>query len=121
MPIKNDGTLPSGSRVLTIGAVSYIADDFTVNEPTKFLDGRDEHDEPTGGVLLADFMKGSATLQLAASTTVNPALGAIFSAKINANDSVAANWMITEVSKPENRGSLQKVTISFQKAYVATS
>ena len=126
MPIKTDGTVPSGSRVITFGVtpntVSYIADNFSVAQPSAFLDQRDQYNEPIGGVLLADFVTGSATLQLASSSTKLPALGAEFQTWID--DSVPATlttFYVTEVSKPEERASLKKCTINFRKKYVLGS
>jgi hypothetical protein len=123
MPIKSDGTTPSGSRVLTIPTTtgaSYIADNFNVEEPTQFLDNRDEKNEPNGGVLLEDFVTGSATLQLASSTTALPKNGDEFAEKIDPNDATATTFYLTHVGKPESRDSLQKVQIQFRKKYNAS-
>jgi hypothetical protein len=120
MPIKTDGTTPSGARVLTIpktGGATYIADNFERTRPSKFLGNTDEYDEPNGGVLLEDFETGSATLQIAASTTALPELGDEFDEKFDPNDAAATTYYITEVGKPEEKGSLKKVRISFRKKY----
>lgn len=117
MPSINDGSFPYGSRVITIGAVTYIADNIEFNRTTKFVANTDENDEPNGGVLVPDFERGSATLQLAASTTVVPALGATFAEKFDPNDLAATTWYITEVGKPEEKGGINKVRISFNKKY----
>lgn len=120
MPIKSDGTTPSGSRVLTIPTTTgadYIADNFDVNQPTKFLGNTDQDDEPNGGVLLEDFVTGSATLQLSASTTPLPANGDEFEEKIDPNDAAPTTFYITEVGKPEGKGDLKKVRVNFRKKY----
>ena len=125
MPIKTDGTVPSGSRILLIGTadVSYIADNFSINRPTAFLDQRDQYNEPSGGVLLEDFITGSATLQIASSTTPLPHLGDEFMTWLDDSNIIGTRqvFYITEVSKQEERASLKKVTINFRMEYQNTT
>jgi len=115
--------LPSGTRVLTIPATAgtdYICDNFSIQHPTSFIDQRDQYNSPVGGVLLDDFMTGSATLQLAKGSTRIPVPGDQFSEPVNAHAGTGEpvyNWYVTEVSKPEERASLQKVTINFRRKY----
>lgn len=123
MPIK-DGTYPHGSRVIAItnpagAAVSYIADNLDFNMPAKYIGNTDENDEPNGGVILTDLMTGSATLQLAAETTIIPVIGAAFAEKIDPNDVATKNWLVTSVSKAEEKGGICKVRISFHRKYAA--
>ena len=76
----NDGTVQYGSKVLTINAVTYAADNITVNRPTKAVDRTNELGEPSGSVGIADFVAGSCTLQLASGSTAEPANGLTFAA-----------------------------------------
>jgi len=72
----NDGGLPTGSQVLTLLAtqtattgITYIADNFDFTDPSKEILRTNQIDEPTGSYHYNDFMRASATLQLATSTT----------------------------------------------------
>lgn len=117
--VYNDGVLPYGSRVLTItnpgvGAVAttYIADNIQLTRPTTKIERRNELNEPTGKVTLRDFETGTATLQLATTSTVLPVLGATFSSTFGA---ASENFYITHIDQPEAKDQDKKVNITFDK------
>lgn len=113
----NDGTVPFGSRVLTINAVTYVAENFEVSEPTFKVERRDEINAPNGQYIGPDFINGSATLQLATSSTAIPALGDTFATKPRAADVANTTFAISEVGIPEEQGAIKKVPIKFVKKY----
>ena len=116
MANKYDGTLPFGSRVLTIGGVTYIADNVDVTRPSKVVRNTDENDEPDGAVYVPDFVTGSATLQLASSATAIPALHAEFTTTMSSGVGVET-FILTEIGQPETKDGLKKVRVSFAKKY----
>ena len=73
----NDGTVQYGSRVWLIKQANgtttrdtFVADNISVNRPTKAIKRTQELGEPSGSVGVADFVEGSATLQIASGSTV---------------------------------------------------
>jgi hypothetical protein len=117
-PFINDGTLAFGSRVLSItppvsgSAVSYIADDINVTDPSKVVRAYGEKSAPRGAVGQRDFITGSATLQLATSSTAMPKKGGTFTENFFGDD---VTFWITEVGRAENAGDLTKVPVQFME------
>ena len=126
--VKNNGTVQYGSRVLTIGAstggtggVAFVADNFSVTRPTKTIERTNETDAPSGQATYTTFVTGSATLQLAASTTKAPSLGHEFTVSGLLPDSgepsaaTAEIFYISEVGHTETNNGERKVNVSFRK------
>jgi hypothetical protein len=112
----NDGTIPYGSRVLTINTVTYIANNIRISRPTKVIRRTNELDEPTGSVGIKDFVTGSAELQLATSSTAEPPQGQTFAVTFDATIG-SETFLIKDVDRPEEKGSDKKVNITFVKKY----
>ncbi|MDB6026300.1 MAG: hypothetical protein JWM68_2523 [Verrucomicrobiales bacterium] len=120
----NDGAIPYGSRILSItnanmgtpAAVDAIAENISLTRPSTAIERKGILDEPTGAVIVAGFVTGSATLQLATSASIPPNLGATF---MSTFDSVTGSesFYVSEVGIPETQGDAKKVTISFRKKY----
>ena len=112
----NDGTVQYGSRVLTINAVAYVADNISVNRPSKTIKRTNELGEPSGSVGVPDFVEGSATLQLATGSTVEPPAGQTFAATF---DSVigAETFFVMSPGRVEQKDSEKKINITFIKKY----
>lgn len=113
----NDGTLAYGSRVLSItnpsaSAVNYIADDINITRPSKIAEANNQLGEPRGQVGVATFVTGSATLQLATSSTAMPKLGATFTEDFGEGDET---FFLSEVGRAEVADGLTKVPVSFRK------
>ena len=127
---KNDGTVQYGSIVLAIGdwtggtpptigtPTNYIADNFTVNRPSKTIERTSEIDEPNGQVSYAGFVTGSATLQLASGSTAVPVQGEAFTATVGA---AAEYFYIDSVDQPLDKAGEKKVNITFRKVIVTTA
>lgn len=115
-PQFNDGTVQYGSRVLTIGGVAYVADNITVNRPTKPIERTNEIGEPSGSVGVAGFVTGSATIQLASSSTVEPAGGATFTVTFDGTIG-AETFYTTSPARTENKDAEKKINITFTKKY----
>lgn len=124
---KNDQTIPYGSEALSIGTlvpgspatisggVSYIADNMTFETPAKTIERTNELDEPTGQVSYIGFVTGSATLQLATTSTAVPTQGQHFLS----NNRTGTNevYYIESLSQPFSKDAETKVNINFRKAY----
>ena len=112
----NDGSIPYGSPTLSINSVSYITESFEVNRPTQSIPRRNGDNEPSGNIVIADFITGTATLQKITSGTALPLLGLTFA---YTDDSTVGTetFYVTEVSQPRSQGDAVKFNISFQKRY----
>ncbi len=105
-----DGGVVGFSRVLTIAAVTYATDDFKFDTPTGVQFDRTSHVSIlTGAVYVKGKMTGSATLQLASSSTALPAWGATFV-------ETEGTFIITQVGEAQTKSGETKVPITFAKA-----
>lgn len=106
----NDGSIPFGAPILTIGSVTYICESFSESRPTNIIERHNEVNEPSGSVGIANFVTFTAVLQKAASSTAAPALGATFTYG-------AYDFYVTEVSAPLEQGGAAKFNISGRRKY----
>lgn len=114
--IKNDGTVPYGSVVLTINAVTYVAESFNVTRPTTKIERLNELNEPNGKVTIANFVTGTAVLQLATTSTVIPAAGQEFSLTLDSAIG-SETFYVTDREQPLSQGEAKKCSITFDKKY----
>lgn len=103
----NDGAVQTGSRVLTINAITYVADDFDVKQVLLKNTRYSEIGVVNGRKVTLQDLEGTATLQLASGSTAIPTVGMTFTA------SDYTDMMITEVNRPETSNGEKKVKISF--------
>jgi hypothetical protein len=127
--VKNDGAVQYGTRILSIGVenagtittpVTYVAENFSVNRPTKVIERTDELDKPNGQVIYETFVTGSATLQLASATTLEPRNGMGFKVTGLIKDDTGTTdadevFLISDVGRVEGQGAERKVNITFRK------
>lgn len=108
-----DGTTISvGSLELTINAVTYVAEDFTLSFGSERIELMDEDGEPTQACLYENTPNGSATLQAAASTTVKPEVGDEF---VVASGDATGTWVIDSVGPTLGQRAFRKFSITFNK------
>ena len=112
----NDTSIPYGSPTLSVGGANYITESFEVNRPTQSIPRRNGDNEPSGNIVIADFITGTATLQKITSGTAIPLIGLTF-AYTDDSGVGAETFFITEVSQPRSQGDATKFNISFQKKY----
>ena len=110
----NDGSIPYGSRVLTINSVTYVADNLVITRPRKMIERTNQVDVPSGQVSVPGFVSGTATLQLSTD-------GAVPLADDTFTDTFVASigaevFFLTDVGQPENKDAERKVDITFRKA-----
>ncbi len=115
-PQFNDGTVQYGSRVLTINGVTYVADNITVNRPTKRIERTDQIGEPSGSVGVAGFVTGSCQLQIATSSTAEPQGGYTFTVTLDATIG-AETFYIESPGRTENKDAEKKINVTFVKKY----
>ena len=113
IPYLTTATLPYGSRVLTISAASYIANSFSTSNALQVIDRQDELGAPNGAVGIRQPITGSASLQLATTSTAIPDPGDQFTLAV---DAVAVTFFITERSMPESQNGFKTVDISFRES-----
>jgi len=112
----NDNNVDYGSRVLSINAVNYVADNFTVTFATKEILKTNELDEPTGSVAVPDFVRGTAQIQMGANTAY-VTIGQNFTTNIA--NTVNGVFFIQSVEIPEDKTAEKKQSITFIKKYGA--
>lgn len=120
---KNDGSIPYGSKVLTVGAASggaggttYIADDIQLSRPSKKIMRTNQIDEPVGSVNYDDFVSFTATLQLATTSTVPPSKGWETTVTFDSTTS-AEVFFVFDRTEPFVKDQETKVQVSFHKKY----
>ena len=121
-PAYNDSSVPFGSRTLTIttngtDSLSCVAEDINITFPTKTIERPDQIGQPNGFVLVSGLPTGTATLQIATSTTAQPHPGDTFSATFGG--SATETWVISQVSPPINMGTYRKVNVSLTMAHLS--
>jgi len=121
-PFLNDGGIPYGSQVLTLLATTtatsgttYIADNIDFTDPSKEINRTNQLDEPSGSVNYDDFQRGTATLQLATTTTPLPAKGAV--AQITVGVAETFWFFVYDRSAPKAKGEDHKCNVTFKRLY----
>lgn len=133
---RNDGTVQYGSFVLAIGTITpgnpptvgagtnYVADNVSINRPSKTIERTNEIDEPSGQVSYGGFVTGSATIQFATSATLAPLLGKGFSLTVFDTDGDGDNdaevFYIDSIDQPFEKGGERKANITFRKIVATT-
>jgi len=113
IPYLTAATLPYGSRVVTIGAVGYIANSFSPSQSLQVIERQNELGAPNGAVGIRVARTGSTSLQLASTSTTAPAVGDEFSATVAGS---AITFFLTEVGLPESQNGFKTVEVSFREA-----
>ena len=114
MAIYQDGAYPSGAPTLTINSVTYVCDAFSLEDASNVVDVTNASGEHAGAISIKGKTTGSATLQLATSTTVAPTTAAA-AATTGVFTLDSATYFITSVSKPRPKDGYWTVSINFQK------
>ena len=101
----NSGTIPYGTEVVSIAGGSYIAESISVDQNTTVIQQRNENNEPSGSVGIADFASGSATVQI-------PTGGGPPSVGDEATIGGVAMY-VSKVSATQSQGDAKKCTVEF--------
>lgn len=117
MATYNDGNVPYGSVVVTIGGTPYVAESVTTTEPSTIIERMDEDGDPSGQVIIPGFVNGSAVLQLATTSTLCPTVGATFTLTRPGTPASTIGCVISEVGEALAQNDAKKVNINFRKRY----
>ena len=116
MAIINNALIPINGHVLTIATVTYIVDEGSVEYGRDHNVRRDQNNEPSGHWGNTEVPTGSATVQLATTTTAIPADDAKFTHTVRSTNE---KWVVWSVGVPITKGEDSKVTIEFKRDYTA--
>lgn len=116
-----DNSVPYGSRVLTVSRLGvsqgdYVAEQISLSRPANVIKRYDQVRNPNGAVGQEDFVTGSATLQLATSSSKQLRVGDTFPATFDDITGSETFWL-TSVDQPESQGDYKKQSVQFQKKY----
>ena len=118
MAITRDGTQSFGIQdsPVTINAVTYVLEGASYSYGSSRVDINDSNGEPLGATLVPSRTEGSATLQYAEATTINPVVGdELTLATGRAAAGTDGVYVITEVGDAQSQGDYAKCSISFYK------
>lgn len=117
MPTYNDGSVPYGSQVVTIGGVAFVAEQINVTEPSNIIERMDELGVPSGQVIIGGFVNGTAVLQLATTSTLLPTFGGTFTLTRPGTPAVTYGAVLSEIGEAYAQTEALKVNVSFRKRY----
>jgi len=114
MAIIKDGQQAFGieSSPITIGGVTYVAENMTFNYTATRADLNDSNGEPLASTVVPGRIEGSATLQLATETANPNLVGTEFTMTGTRTD---GTYMITDPSEAQSQGDYVKVSVTFYK------
>lgn len=104
--IYNDSDVVYGARDLTINGVVYATDDFSLDHEVTEIVRTKKNERPSGQVAIKGRITGSATLQLATSSTALPEMGMTFTV-------TEGTFIVRKVGRTETKGGETKVPIEF--------
>lgn len=114
LPYSSTASLPFGSRVLTINAITYVAQSWNPQKSTREINREDENGDENAFMLRAAVTRQSGiVLQLATSSTAVPTMGQEFTV-----DSLT--YVITAVGKVETQGAFHTVSIDVRAKVLPT-
>lgn len=117
MPAFLDPTsIPFGSQVITVGGVTFVAENINFTQPSTVLERRDEDGDPSGQVIVANFDNGTATLQLATTATTPVTIGATFTLS-RSGGLATVGCVISEVGDVLSQLDIKKLNVSFRRRY----
>ena len=111
----NDGSVPYGAYVVTIGGIGYVAENINPSFPSNIIERLNQLGEPSGQVFVPGFGTASMTLQRPTTSSALPLIGATVSIPTNAGMGTYA-WIISEASAAYEQGSDQKFSITARKS-----
>lgn len=109
MDLLNDGSVVANSRDVTINGVIYTATDWKWDGGSTKIVRRDKNSKPSGRKLIVDENTGSATLQLATTSTVLPPERVPFT-------TTEGTFYLDKVGRSETNNGETTVPVTFCKA-----
>ena len=118
MATYNDGSVPYGSQVVTIGSTAYVAEQINITDPSSIIERMDELGNPSGQVIIGGFVNGTAVLQLATTGTTLPTMGGTFTLT-RAGTTATYGCVLSEIGEALSQTEAKKVNISFRRRYAS--
>lgn len=113
-----DGSPGFGTTILTINSVPFIAENVRINRPLKDAKQYTEKGYPGQRRAVADFVTGTATIQIGSGTSGKPQFGQTFN---YLTDDAFGNELFALDEVPyeaeNDAGTLRKIPITFSKVY----
>ena len=111
-----DGSPGSGTPTISISAVTYVAENITINRPVVEAEDFTLVGKPNRKRVVALRANGTCTIQADAGSSGKPKMGDTFSLTVDDNFG-AETWVIKEVpfEASNDGGSLRKYSITFDK------
>lgn len=109
----NDGNVPYGAYLVTIGGTAFVGENISPQSPTSIIERRDSLNAPSGQVFVPDFESATMTVQRPAASTAKPARGA--TASFPANADMSGTWYVSEVGAEFQQGEVQKFNVTVRK------
>lgn len=118
MDIINDGSVVAGSRDVTINGVLYTMTNWRWNETNTVIERHDKNNKVSGRKVIKQGTTGSATAQLATTTTVVPPARVPFTVAEPNQGNITV--YLTEVGREESNGAETTVPVTFAHAATGT-
>lgn len=113
-PYTYNGTLPHGTRALTIGGVYYICNNFNAQKSGNVFRRQTEAGAPNGAVMVEEPGTATMQLQLASTSTSYPQLGVTFAT--STHWSSTTTFFIQSVGAPEEQRGFKVVDVNCEEA-----
>lgn len=116
MPTINDGDVPYGSFVITVGSAALVAESISFTEASSVIERRNQLNAPSGQVITPDFVTGTAVVQRPASATGSPRVGDVVALPSDALAGFTGSLFVSDVGPAYSQGEVQKFNLSFRKS-----
>lgn len=115
-----DGTVPYGAQAVTlyttaITPYSAVAEAISFETPSHIIEQMDALGNPTGQAVIEVFGTGTATIQLATTSSPLPKIGTTFTGVHN--DGTTSGFVVSQVGEPQAQYEYRKVTVNLRKRY----
>jgi len=123
MPVPNivlDGSMPYGSRTLTINAVTYKVNSLDIDRPTATAEDNNTDGSPNRARWTAQRSTLAAELQLATGSTAYPQFGQTFTDTFDSNYG-AETFVVTAAAYSESNDPGEIRTVSITASEVINS
>jgi hypothetical protein len=116
MPTINNGAVPYGGAVVTIGSVAYVATTGETSQGSTIIERRGALNEPTGFVITPDFKRGNWTLQRPTSSQTLPDVGDVIQVPADKLAGITGSIYITERAAAVDQGGIETFRVSVMLA-----
>jgi hypothetical protein len=116
MPTINDGDVPYGCYLITLGSAGFVAESISFTEASSVIERRNELNAPSGQIIIPDFVTGTGVVQRPASSTPSPRVGDVAVIPSNALAGFTGSLFVSDVGPAYAQGDVHKFNFSFRKS-----